>query len=832
MYRSFVGLEIHIQLLTQSKVFCSCAANFGDEPNTNVCPVCTGYPGVLPTLNGEAIRMAYTVARALNCDLAAACRFDRKNYFYPDLPKNYQISQFDHPLGTNGYIDLDFHKQKKRVRIHEIHLEEDAGKMIHAGDMSLLDYNRAGTPLLEIVTEPDLEIGEEAEILLQELRRIVRYLGVCDGNMEEGSMRCDANVSVNTRGAGLGSKVEIKNLNSSRFVRKALTYEIERQQEILERGGTITQETRLWNENRDLTESMRTKESAHDYRYFPEPDLPLFHTDTEFLTEVEASLVELPATRRARFVAEYGLSASQAEFLCDEKSTADFFENAITAGADAEQLAFWIAGDVRKQLNRRGETLDGCVLTPPRLASLLEMIASSRIHGKIAKQVLARIFDEDKNPEQIIAEQGWEQIRDCSELEPLVGRVIEENPKAVQQIRDGDARPFGFLVGQVMKATSGRAEPVTVQTILEEQLSLRRIEVLSFGGAIAGRRQQDGLVVPGELTDIRSIVGSDETLPEDLLFEEVHLGTFLSEEVTPSDWAALVTRVQRVLSEGNARGIVIGHGTDTLSYTASLLYWFFADSAVPIVLTASAVPREDGGRSDAIANLRSAIRIATGEEPGIHVVYGEDDFEALNLKFERASYTAVPKAERESLEAVVGESSDFYPGAFRNWNRSRTSRRGHPLATTARTLKEKELTLALERAIRRTFVAKVFPGMQGRSLTALIESGVRYFVLELFDTGTANRRETPFSLKEAFAHGRERGVQFFWTSQQEGVVDFSEYVTAHALWREGAVPMGLLTTESVYTRLIAAQIEAEQHLESIETTPRFDAFVASLMREE
>ncbi len=806
MYQSFVGLEIHIQLLTQTKVFCSCAANFGDEPNTNICPICTGYPGVLPTLNEEAIEMAYTVARALNCTLTKESVFDRKNYFYPDLPKNYQISQFNEPLGRDGYIDLDFRKQKKRVRIHEIHLEEDAGKMIHAGDMSLLDYNRAGTPLLEIVTEPDLEIGEEAELLLQELRRIVRYLGVCDGNMEEGSMRCDANVSVNHPGAGLGSKVEIKNLNSSRFVRKALSYEIERQEEILERGGTVSQETRLWNENRDLTESMRSKESAHDYRYFPEPDLPTFSTDDAFLSRVEARLVELPAARRERFRQEYELTAAQTDFICDEKETADFYEAAVAAGADPQQVAVWMAGDIQKLLNRRNETLEESALSPQRIAALLSLISDGRIHGKIAKQVLDRVFSDDQDPEQIVIDHGWEQIRDRSTLETVVDEVLARNEKAVAQIRGGDGKPIGFLVGQVMKATSGRAEPQLVQEILEDRFATRTIEVLSFGGAIAGTRRDDGLVVPGEIENVRAIV-DEESLPADLIFDEVPLGSFLSEEITPADWAALVVRVQESVGGERARGIVVAHGTDTLSYTASLLWWFFADASIPIVLTASAVPREDGGRDDAIANLRAAIATASEGVPGIHVVYGNDDFYALNLKFERAAYTAVPRDDNDGGTPAVGESSDFYAGAYRNWNPTGLSRNGVALGVNARTLNRNELVAAMEEAIRSTFVAKVFPGMQASSLIALIDAGVKNFVLELFDTGTANLRETPFSLRNAFSYGRERGVRFFCTSQQENVVDFSEYVTAHALWREGAIPMGELTTEATYTRLIAAQIE-------------------------
>jgi aspartyl-tRNA(Asn)/glutamyl-tRNA(Gln) amidotransferase subunit B len=826
VYQSFIGLEIHTQLLTETKVFCDCRANFGDEPNTNVCPVCMGYPGVLPTLNESAIHMGYVVARALNCDLNAKCVFDRKNYFYPDLPKNYQITQFHEPLGRNGYIDIEFRKKRKRVRIHEIHLEEDAGKMIHAGDMSLLDYNRAGTPLLEIVTEPDLEIGEEAEVLLQELRRMVRYLGVCDGNMEEGSLRCDANVSVNTHGAGLGNKVEIKNLNSSRFVRKALNFEIERQQEILDRGGAVAQETRLWNENRDLTESMRSKESAHDYRYFPEPDLPPFSADASFLEQVEAALVELPTPRRDRFLAEYSLSNTQADFLCDEKSTADFFESAVGEGADPEQLATWLAGDVRKQLNRSGTALAESPLSPARIAALLRMLDDGTIHGKIAKQVLAMIFSEDKDPDRIIAEQGWEQITDTGALQKVLQEVLAAHPQAVEQVVAGDRKPLGFLVGQVMQATSGRAEPKMVQQLLQEHFTVSTIDVFSFGGAIAGRRMEDGLVVPGDLMDVRGLFEADPTLPNGLSFEEIQLGQFLSEEITPADWAALLAQTAYRIDTGETRGIVIGHGTDTLSYTASLMYWFFADSGVPVVLTASAVPTEEGGRGEAVENLRRAVHTAAGSERGIHVVYGDDDFMPLNLKFERAGFTAVP-------QGTGHDDRSFYHGAFRNWNAAALRRGGRALARTARGLSREELTERLERAISRTFIAKVYPGMRGETLIALMDAGIRYFVLEIYDTGTANLRETPFSLRKALSYGRERGVRFFCTSQQEGVVDFSEYVTGHQLWREGAVPMGTLTTESAWTRLIAAQLEAESSVAggTDGTDDTFDEAVLRLMED-
>ena len=786
-YRSYVGLEIHIQLSTKTKVFCDCRAAFGDEPNTNICPVCTGYPGALPALNEEAIRLGYVVARALGCELAPVCAFERKNYFYPDLPKNYQISQFAAPLGTDGHLDLEFRKKKKRVRIRECHLEEDAGKMIHAGDESLLDFNRAGTPLLEIVTEPDLEMGEEAEHLLQEFRRLVRYLGVCDGNMEEGSLRCDANVSVNTEGAGLGTKVEIKNMNSFRFVRKALTYETDRQQDILERGGTIVQETRLWNENRDVSESMRVKESSNDYRYFPEPDLPPFHTDEAFLASVEESLVELPPDRQRRFASDYGLSEAQAAFLCDERETADFFEAAVAAGASPADLAVWLMGDVQKLLNRAGTTLRDSPLTPGRLAELLRLLDEGRIHGKLAKQTLEAVFTDDEDPGAIIAARGWEQITDPDEIGRIVDGVLEENESAVAQIRAGDSKPHGYLVGQVMRATSGRADPKLVQSVLSEHLSVTFIPVFSFGGAISGRTRDDGVVVPGSLEPLIAAVRDDPTLPNELRYDELELGGFLSEEITPRDWAALIHATAAHVDSGEASGVVIATGTDTLAYTAGLLHWLFGDRSIPIVLVASSTTGES---KESVGSFKEAVRIAVGGSPGVSVVFGGERLPGVNLKFER----------------VPGTSD---APAFRTWNSSGGDRYALALPGNVEAGLD-EIAQRLEDAVRQSFVAKAFPGMQASTLIALIDAGVRYFVLELYDTGTANLRESPFSLRDALEYGHERGVGFFCTSQQEGNVDFSTYLTSHDLWRGGAIPMGTLTTESVYTRLLAVLLTSEE----------------------
>ncbi len=802
--RSFVGLEIHVQLLTHTKIFCGCRASFGDEANTNVCPVCLGYPGVLPVLNRDALQKAYVIAKALNCTPAEFVQFDRKNYFYPDLPKNYQISQFDKPVGRNGYIDIEFHSKKRRVRIHECHLEEDAGKMIHAGDISLLDYNRAGTPLVEIVTEPDLELGEEAEVLIRELRRIVRYLGVSDGNMEEASLRCDANVSVSLTDE-LGSKVEIKNLNSSRFVRKALNYEIERQREIVERGGGIRQETRLWNENRDVTETMRVKESAQDYRYFPEPDMPRFDLPDAFFRRVEDQLVELPAAGRARFVGEFGLSGADADFVCEEKSLADYFEEAVAAGGEASEVVTWLRGDIRKLLNRLDVSLSDSPVSPKRLAELLTLLRTGRIHGKIAKQVLAVVFEEDMDPVRIIKEKNWEQIIDESELAPIVAGIVEAHPREADTIRAGDSRPMGYLVGQIMRKTGGRAEPRTVQRLLSDHFNVKVVHVLAFGGAISGIRDDTGLVAAGKRAPLSQLLGRERAGPEGVAFHDIDLGSFLSEEVTPADWATLLHTVATYRAHGETAGIVVAHGTDTLAYTAALLYWAFNRSPMPIVLTASQTSPDAG--PEAADNIRASIahvaQMAEAEahsrpkvRAGVHVAYGDKLFSGLNLRFSGVSEG------RAHFATWNGELWDVV--ASRHKHAVLSPEEADGLFGNRETL-----TDAIERAISSAAVIKVYPGIRSDFLIRLINDGVRYFVLELYDSGTAAVSRSPFSLRAALEHGQRAGAQFYCTSQQAGNVDFSEYVTSHELWRSGAVPMGLLSTESVFTRLVLGLLACE-----------------------
>ena len=740
MYYSSVGLEIHVQLATHSKVFCSCRANFGDEPNTNVCPVCLGYPGVLPTLNTAAIEIAYTVAHALNCQLAPECAFDRKNYFYPDLPKNYQITQFYRPVGTNGYLDLSLHQQSKRVRIREIHLEEDAGKMIHAGEVSLLDFNRAGTPLLEIVTEPDLEIGEEAEQLLLELRRIVRYLGVSDGNMEEGSLRCDANLSLSPSRETLGCKVEVKNLNSSRFVRKAITYEIERQREILTQGGEIRQETRLWNENRDQTEAMRSKEESHDYRYFPEPDLPPFRADEPFLSRAKDRVVELPAARRARLQGTWGLSPGQVAFLTEERETADYFEDTMNLPASTEisatEVHAWLAGDVRKELNRRACSLQESPFSPPRLAQLLSLIASREISGKIAKLVVHAVFEEDADPADIVVARNWHQITDRTALQDIIERVCVRHASVVEEISRGEDKALGYLIGRVMRETDGRADPTLTHELLSARVATRpeMYAVVPFGGAITGRVRDDGSIEPGGNAELRALVeAQNDIIPSKLHLDEGELVGFLSEEVTPADWAALIVRLTALSAHPSIKGIVVTHGTDTLSYSAALLHWFFATTTTPIVLTASttAPPHKQADQ-----HFREALSLAQNDTTkGVMVTFGSTSYPALNLRF-------------EGLERGYARFRTW--NALPQWNTSL-------LTEQTRQLPLSHLRAYMEWSIRHTPIVRVYPAMPSSVLEALIEEGRHAIVMETFDSGTVGLRASPFSLAEALSQARESG---------------------------------------------------------------------------
>ena len=480
LYETTVGLEIHVELATASKMFCGCEVAFGGEPNTRTCPVCLGLPGSLPVANEKAVAYTMKIALALNCSIAGYSLFHRKNYFYPDMPKNYQISQYDLPLGYGGAVAITGDFGETRVGITRVHLEEDTGKSIHVGasgrihdsDYSLEDFNRAGTPLVEIVTEPDLHSAEEARAFVNELRALLEALEVSDVRMEEGSLRVDANVSVRRAAeTGHGVKVEVKNMNSVRSVGRALEYEEERQRSALERGDALIQETRHFDEKSGTTSSGRTKEVSSDYRYFPEPDLVPFEPSQEWIEQIAESFPELPATRRARLASQYGLGPADVDVLTSTAAVADWFEAAAGAyGGDAKRIVNWIIADLFGLANEAGIDLPESRIAPPQLARLVELVDSGTISGKQAKAVLAEMFESGKDPEAIAAERGMKQISDHGALDAIVSEVIAENDEVADRVRAGNPGPLGFLVGRVMKKTRGQANPGLVNELLRTKL--------------------------------------------------------------------------------------------------------------------------------------------------------------------------------------------------------------------------------------------------------------------------------------------------------------------------------------------------------------------------
>ena len=474
-YEIVIGLEVHCQLLTETKIFCGCSTNFGNLPNQNTCPVCTGMPGALPVLNRKVVDFAIRAGLATDCSITRENVFARKNYFYPDLPKGYQISQFELPICVGGYLDIEVEDEKKRIGITRIHMEEDAGKLVHPEyehGVSFVDYNRACVPLIEIVSEPDMRSSAEAVAYLKNMRDIMVYLEVCDGNMEEGSFRCDANISLRRWGAPeLGIRAELKNMNSFRNVQRAIDYEVERQSDILDNGGVVVQETRLWNVDRGISMSMRGKEEAHDYRYFPDPDLLPVVIDDFWVDEVRRNQPELPLAKRQRFVVDYGILLTDAEVLTSDRNLADYFEAVVKIFPRPKAIANWIMVELLKFLNDDKIAITQCSITPQGLAELLKLIDKGTISGKIGKQVFAQMYsDADNDPELIVTTKGLAQMSDAGELTGMIDEILAANADKVKEYQDGKSKMFGFFVGQVMKRSKGQANPQMVNELIKERI--------------------------------------------------------------------------------------------------------------------------------------------------------------------------------------------------------------------------------------------------------------------------------------------------------------------------------------------------------------------------
>ncbi|MDR2020443.1 MAG: asparaginase domain-containing protein [Treponema sp.] len=778
MYKSYIFLEIRILLPSETKAFCGCA---GAEVS---CPVCREEPGALPVLNAGAALKAGLLIRGLGGTIIERAPYERSRNA-PALPGGYALSRLSVKLGTDGGLDIMFHRRKKRIRITEIRLEEDAGRLIHSNKSgkaeTWMDYSRAGMPSLRIRTAADFEIGEETGVFLSDLRRRIQYLEIIPGPAAETGIRCNAYVAMAPYPQEPVDFVKLRNLNSFNFVWKAVNAELFRQEEIVTSGGTVMPESRIWNDSDQKTESFQIRAAGERPRFIPVKVPPFVYAD---LPGAGAATPELPEARRSRLVMDYGLSPQQGEFICDEKSRADYFEKTLFLGAPPEEAAQWMIYAV-KEFKRLGFTPGNAPLSPERFTAILRMLEDRRIHGSIARQLIAAVLKEDSDPGDIVRERGWEQLADRKLIEEVVKSVIGANPQEVNRIREGDAGPIQFLTGLIMRETGGLAEPTLVKELLREQLSVSLIYVLSMGGAISGRTAEDGTVESGDERVLRDLLVKNKAR---VRFEPVQVGRLLSEEIVPSDWAALIETVAERLNSGNANGIVTAHGTDTLPYTAPLLYWLFAGAAAPIVLAASSTP--PGVSSEARRTMEKAVDLALKKPGGVYVVHGGRVLSPLNLKFER----------------IGGD-------CFRNWNMGPPVFSGTALLTGPLEADRYVLAQLLEEAVNSMCVIRIYPGLRSDYLLSLMDRGVKNFFLELYDTGTAGFREGPYSLKRVFAAGKRRQVRFYCTSQQEGIVDFSGYSTSRELWREGAVPMGACTTETAVARFLAASIIADNEEE-------------------
>ena len=809
MYQSCIYLEVRVLLSAVPGVFIiaedeqqkkdinSAKEKFLERNNAPL--KISGNVSVQPAV----LRKVAAFTRAVGGKVLSSSVLEKQGARIQEPPDDRHFTGFSVKIAEGGGLDIMFHQKQKRILIEEIRIEEDRGRLTRTGGKKArMDWTYAGCPLMRIRTACGFELGEEAELFLQELYTLLTYLKIVRGDAGAASVRCNAYVTLSDIHAekDCRSPVKLRNLNSFNFVRKAINSELSRQEVLLAAGAEVAEESRLWNEERSCTESWQPRSGQTSHLEAVEPAVSVSFAAAA-LREDES--VELPAVRRERFRKQYGMSRLRSVFLCAEKDRADYFEKAVSCGAEPMLCAHWMAGELMKLLNQKGRSISICRLTADKFAGIMQALAAGKIHSGMAKQLMQEIFDMGGDVADCIKRHAFCLLSSREELEPLIDGVLQENEQSVAALRQGDMAPLEYLTGCVMRSSGGRAQPQVVKSLIKEKLKISIVFVLTMGGAISGKKASDSTVVAGTAESLRSLLDGDNgSFPVQL----VEVSSKLSEETEPADWARLVAEIKLRLDGGTANGIVVTHGADTLPYTAALLFWLFSASPVPVVLTTSSSLPSEG--NEVKENLNLAVRLAREKKNGIYVAYCDSVFSALNLKYLRSGRNAVM--------------------SFANWNMPQ------PVHSFDSTLSQQFLSVPqpdsevlsclLNDAAQKLAVIRLYPGvpMTGWERQLDASSPVRTVILELYASGTGNMRNSDYSLKQLLLRGRRNGMSFYCSSQQESVVDFSDYATSADVWREGAVPMGALTTESVVALYFAASIIADSRqelAELMESTP-------------
>lgn len=770
MYQSFAYLETRILLSPVESVF------IVDEKTGSV------------SVDKTVLQKVFMLVRALGSSVLKTSYIEHLTGKLPENPENKKITGNSMLVSEGGTLDITFHSRPKTIHIEEIRIEEDTGHLTHADNSARMNFTWAGCPSIRIKTSPAFELGEEAELFLNELRRLAQYLNLENKEAQEGSIRSNAFVALSKYPELPDYYVKLRNLNSANFVRKAINVELSRQEEILSSGGTVESESRLWNEKQSRTESFHVKRNPEIRRFerlVPEQKMNLI----KIFNEEPEQKTELPKERRQRFREQYSLSRLRTEFLCDEKARADYFEEAVANGAEPLHAAHWMASELVKLLKTRNDTLEKTKLTAKKFAKIIQLFSENKIHSGIAKQLMQAVAETGENPEDLLKKKSLSQISDESEILPYVKKVIAENPGMSTRIQRGEMAPIEFLTGLVMKKTGGMATPQKVKQLIKKELKISIVYVLNMGGAMTAMRHEDGSISSGDPRVLKQML--QETDP-DIPVQVVPVGQLLSEEVEPADWAVLVKTISEKIEAGLANGIVITHGTDTLAYTAAFLFWLFSDSGVPVVITSSSTLFSE--TDEAKKNLSFAVRLASEKKDGVYVVYNGEILSPLNLRF---------------------ESPD--DKGFRNLKTADKVFTGSgPVAQQFATVQEPDsnvMTEILQEASSKMVLCRIYPGFRTDIYQKLITDSIRTVFLELYGNGTLNMRRSDYSLKNMLVRGRQNGVRFYCTSQQEALLNFSQYVTGKRAWREGAVPMGRLSTESAIALYFACSLVADNDSE-------------------